>query len=106
MKKRFKKAVFAFFKDEILESFESKESVTVETITHTMEYVELKSVIDLTERHNPDPMEYERSLEQMRRALFDESMKHLIVNTRELFDYDSFGCRRIQASLFIGVKKL
>jgi hypothetical protein len=110
LKSRFKKALFAFFKDEILSSVGYNQPMqTIQHICKEMKMTEIRSEILLDERDNqrygmPANMVYEKSLEDARRRLFEESMKYIQVDEKSIIDQHIYPARAIRVSLFIGVR--
>ena len=110
LKSRFKKALFAFFKDEILSSVGYNQPMqTIQHICKEMKMTEIRSEIILDERDNqrygmPANMVYEKSLEDARRRLFEESMKYIQVDEKSIIDQNIYQARAIRVSLFIGIR--
>ena len=109
MKKRFKKALFAFFKDEILNAVmrveNSEHQTHVQFISKTLEFKELKVEIATMDRQSMNPRAYEDSLREARHVLIDEALKYIQVDESSVFDEDIYNERRIKCSLFIGIKQ-
>ena len=105
-KKRFKKALFAFFKEEILDAVTKKENSEIQTHVHfiskELEFKELRVEISTMDRGGMNHMIYEESLRDARRTLVEEALKHIQVDERSVFDQDIYDERRIKCSLFIG----
>jgi len=109
-KKRFKKALFAFFKDEIINSVGFNNSKKVIYVSKELNFVEIKSEIRIekSNRTNNMPFDYayEESLNKCRRDLFEEAMKHIQIDNQSVIRTNSYSndTRAIKVSLFIGTK--
>lgn len=114
-KERFKKALFAFFKTEILEAVEARKIQGVQYIPPMGKVIEtrlpyqLACMIDFDEERDPIgrniPMEVlmERKIENARQELFKEFVKHVEVESS--FLVPNFSRRReIRLSIYIGKK--
>jgi len=108
LKQRFKKALFAFFKDEILKSvgYEGKRTVFE---TKGVDFTEIRSEIMISQDHYPMyhqqmPFEYmyEEKLKQARQEIFEKAMDHIIIDERSVMDLGVFPHRAIKVSLFVG----
>jgi hypothetical protein len=110
IKSRFKKALFAFFKDEILSSVGYNQPMqTIQHICKEMKMTEIRSEILLSDRDSerygmPATVVYEKSLEEARRRLFEESMKFIQIDEKSVIDPHIYQARAIRVSLFIGVR--
>jgi hypothetical protein len=106
MKNRFKKALFAFFKDEILDAVKYNPLGNYETqvtvVSKTLNFEELKCEIAVSDRMNGDPRAYENSLREARTALIDKAMEFIQVDEQSVFDPNIYDERRIRCSLFVG----
>lgn len=111
MKNRFKKALFAFFKDEILNSVGYNGNVQVGKIVTTHENVkfhEIKAEILLDNRNEQmrygehTGVAYERALEDCKRSLFEESMKSIRIDEQSVMDSHIYDGRAIRVSLLVG----
>jgi len=110
LKSRFKKALFAFFKEEILSSVGYNQPMqTIQHICKEMRMTEIRSEILLSdvgsERYGlPANVVYEKSLEEARRRLFEESMKFIQIDEKSVIDPHIYPTRAIKVSLFVGVR--
>lgn len=108
IKQRFKKAIFAFFKDEILKSVGYNNPMQhIEIVSREMRFIEIRAEILLTESENyvePIGIAYERALEKAKKTLFEESMKYIEIETNSVMDSYIYNARGIKVSLFIGQK--
>lgn len=104
IKLRFKKALFAFFKDEILDLVGyNKDIHQVQLITKELKFTEIKSEIVLDGIDSqPIGLVYEKSLEKAKRKLFEESMKFIQIDESSIMDSHIYPHRVIKVSLFIG----
>ena len=106
MKNRFKKALFAFFKDEILDAVKYNPLGNYETqvtvVSKTLNFEELKCEIATSDRMSGDPRAYENSLREARAALIDKAMEFIKVDEQSVFDPNIYDERRIRCSLFVG----
>ena len=111
MKNRFRKALFAFFKDEILNSVGYNGSSQTSTIMVTEErvkFTEIKAEILLDNRGGqmghgePTVIAYERALEDCKQRLFDESMKSIRIDEQSIMDSHIYDGRAIRVSLLVG----
>jgi hypothetical protein len=110
LKSRFKKALFAFFKEEILSSVGYNQPMqTIQHICKEMRMTEIRSEILLSDRDSerygmPANVVYEKSLEEARRMLFEESMKFIQIDEKSVIDPHIYPTRAIKVSLFVGVR--
>ena len=110
LKSRFKKALFALFKEEILSSVGYNQSMqTIQHICKEMRMTEIRSEILLSDRDSerygmPANAVYEKSLEEARRRLFEESMKFIQIDEKSVIDPHIYPTRAIKVSLFVGVR--
>ena len=103
IKHRFRKALFAFFKDEIIK-------VTgivshIEMVSKELEFTHIRSEIILDDSRDmryPTGVLYEQALEECKVELFQEAIKHVHINESSVMESQMFGGRRIEVSLFIG----
>lgn len=108
LKSRFKKALFAFFKDEILNSVGYTGAIQqVQIVTKELKFTEIKSEILLDERDSqrygePIGIVYEKALENAKRRLFEESLKFIQVDEKSIMDSHIYPHRAIRVSLFVG----
>jgi glucose-6-phosphate-specific signal transduction histidine kinase len=108
MKHRFKKALFAFFKDEILNATDyGKPFETIQHVVSEVKFTELRSQIRLPQgiNYNDTQSTYERSLASCKHELFNEAMKHIKVDTESLMGRQQFRERVIEVSLLVGHNK-
>jgi hypothetical protein len=110
LKSRFKKALFAFFKEEILSSVGYNQPMqVVQHVCKEMRMTEIRSEILLDDRDNqrygvPANVIYEKSLDEARRRLFEESMKFIQIDEKSVIDPHIYPTRAIKVSLFVGVR--
>jgi len=109
LKNRFKKALFSFFKDEIMESVGfNGDVVEHQYITHQMKLTEIKAEIHIDENNSqmmhgkPSGLIYEEALEVAKKQIFEQSMKHIKVDTASIMDSHIYNGRVIKVSLFVG----
>ena len=106
LKERFKKAMFEFFRHEILEATKeySKQYITFET--KTLDFVELDASvkIDMLDdfRGMPIGHAYSIAVEKAKRRVISEAMKHVIVDSQSIFESINSPERTIRAALYIG----
>lgn len=108
LKARFKRALFAFFKDEILSSIgriESKEIYDEKGIKMTL----LQKEIVLNEREIYEKGAligeiYEVAMRKAKNELITEAIKFIQVDEKSLLDENVFWNRKIRISLFVGKK--
>jgi len=113
--KRLKKALFAFFKDEILQAVKANIHPIShhQIIAHQMEILEIKSSIVLSDdKHNngnldkysiPIALKYDRALQECKARLFEEVMNHAKIDERNLLDRNIYDTLSIDVSLYIGI---
>jgi hypothetical protein len=111
IKDRFKKALFAFFKDEILKNVGYNGDVRHVTICEThLKFTEIKAEILFDDKNEqvkyglPTGYIYEKALESARTKLFEETMKYVIVDKNSIIDQHLYTHRAIRLSLFVGIK--
>jgi len=103
MKRRFKKALFAFFKDEILNSVSPNPNCALGEIEYTTSGIDFKKISCEIQVKADHPGAYEYELQEARFKLTEEALKHVKVDRDSVFDPYISGTRRIKCSLFIGV---
>jgi hypothetical protein len=110
LKSRFKKALFAFFKEEILASVGyNKPMQTIQHVCKEMIMTEIRAEILLSdsdsERYGvPANVVYEESLKEARRKLFEESMNFINIDEKSVIDPHIYPTRAIKLSLFVGLR--
>jgi hypothetical protein len=109
LKLKFKRALFAFFKEEILNSVGHSGNIQqVQIATKELKYTEIKAEILLNENgishYNNEPIgiAYEKALEHAKEKLFNESMKFIQIENKSIMDSHIYPHRAIRVSLFIG----
>jgi septum formation topological specificity factor MinE len=99
LKRRFKKALFAFFKDEIINSVDFDEK---------SERIKSEIVIEESRQMNNMPFEYvyEEALNKCKHDLFQKVMKHIQIDNQSVMETNLYrnNTRAIRVSLFIGNK--
>lgn len=109
LKLKFKRALFAFFKEEILEAVGFKQPVErVEFISRELKFTQITTPIVLDERDtnfSPVGIAYEKALDQAKRKLFDESMKFIHIESKDVINSYVYPRREIRVSLFIGTNQ-
>lgn len=109
LKQRFKKALFAFFKTEILESVGAK-SPAIHTVVETrLPYriafsIRFDEEKDWHNRNMPLEVAVERSIEKAKEELFKEFVKHLEIEIHPLWEPTHRRRVEILLSCFIGKK--
>jgi hypothetical protein len=112
LKSRIKRALFAFFKDEILQSVGYDKPIQNQIIQHIckeMKMTEIRSeiLLDGMERYGmPVNVVYEKSLEEARKRIFEESMKFIQIDEKSVIDPHIYPHRSIKLSLFVGERYL
>lgn len=110
IKNRFKRALFSFFKEDILKEVGYDYGYKqVEFVCNEMKMVEIKSEILLADNSMslaPPHLLYEKELENCKRRLFEESMKYIKIDERSVMDSHIYDARAIRVSLFIGESHL
>lgn len=107
LKSIFKKALFAIFKDEILNLVGHTEYVPkIEHIPKKIEIIEIKFEI-LLEDSSKDMWEsinmiYEKALEEAKYKLFKEVTKYIQFDERSILSSNVYPHRIISGSLFVG----
>jgi len=111
LKRRFKKALFAFFKDEIINSVDFVEkSERINYVTKELNLITIKSeiVIEESRQMNNIPFEYvyEDALNKCKHDLFQKVMKHIQIDNQSVMETSLYrnNTRAIRVSLFIGNK--
>jgi hypothetical protein len=107
LKSRFKKALFAFFKDEILSSVGyNKPMQVVEHVCKEIRMTEISSEILLSDIPYGIPVNeiYKRALYEAKQRLFEESMKFIRIDEKTVIDSNIHRTRGIKISLFIGTR--
>ena len=105
LKARFKAAIFAFFKDEIMGI--GAEQRPFKAIESQLKFIELKAEILLKtdfDQRGIEPIEvfYERELKAIKHKLFIETLPHIKVDSAS-FLHEHPHSRKIQVSLFVGI---
>ena len=105
---RFKKALFAFFKDEILDAVKYNAIGNIETevvvVSNTLKFEKLTCEISVSDRMNGDPRHYENSLREARNSLVNKALEFIEIDEMSVFDPNIYDERRIKCSLFLGIK--
>ena len=109
LKIRLKKALFAFFKDEILSLVGFTEYIPkIKYIPKKMEITEIRFEILLKDDNKnmwiPINVTYEKALEEAKYKLFKEVTKHIQFDERTILSSNVYPHRIISGSLFVGVK--
>ena len=109
IKERFKKALFAFFKDEILKNVGYNGDVRHVTVSENcVRFTEIKAEILFDDKDEqvryglPAGYMYEKALEKARKTLFEESMKYVVIDKHSILDERVYPHRAIRISLFVG----
>ncbi len=108
IKLKFKRALFAFFKEEILNTVGYQKPFKQVEIKHSyLNVQELRADIIL----NNDPtlgkpllFEFEEAVYRAKEELFKESLKYCVVDSHSIFNPDIYNKTAIKVSLFIGTK--
>lgn len=105
LRKRIKNAVFAFFKEEILKCYEPPfEPIPAITDRRELQFKEVKAEFKIQEENFDERhFNYEASLLNCKRALFDELQEYIVVDPRSVID-EVYRERRIRLSIFVGMK--
>lgn len=103
---RFKKALFAFFKDEILKSVGADVENKVEVRNVKYNLIEISTQILLDEKISamPSMIVYEEALEKARQELFEKIMNYVIIDNHSVMDQYIYPHRKIRISLLLGIK--
>lgn len=114
IKQRFKKAIFAFFKDEILKEFSANNSEPEFTdkvykqVDSTIK-VELRQIgcaIDLDMGGEiPTDFFYEKACDKARRQLFDEFIKWVTIEGSVVLNPEYYHKRKIVFNAWVGIEK-
>ena len=122
LKQRFKKAIFAFFRNEILDlvgydlnnqnnqNMKFKQTSQHQIVNSEMKFTEIKTEILLNNNTNhgynePFSVFYEKELENAKMKLIENALKFIQVDTSYLIDkYIHPDHRKISLSLFVGNK--
>jgi hypothetical protein len=110
LKSRFKKALFAFFKDEILNSVGYNKPIqTIQHVCNEMRMTEIRTeiILDESKYHQCGTSVnqiYEYSLNDAKRKLFEESMKFIQIDEKSVIDPLYYSTRAITLKLFVGTK--
>ena len=107
LKLRFKKALFAFFKEEILESVGHIPTASPTVNISHLNFIEIKSKIILDDRNQmfePSNIVYERALEKCRKEIFEEAMKFVVVDEDTVINPIYYPHRAISVSLLVSKK--
>ncbi len=108
MKRRFKRAVFAFFKEEILDFIGYNTPIPkVELVSKELNFTEIKTQIILDENIQLNFREslskiYERALAQAKQTLFEKCLEFIVVDEKSIINNNSDSYKAINVSLFIG----
>lgn len=106
IKTRFKRALYGFFKEEILNSIGYSEPVKkIEFISKEMQIKELKAEFVLDDNSlmsQPFSYVWSRQLEKVKKDLFDECMNHIKIDSYSITDPRVSREKIIKVSLFIG----
>lgn len=104
IKKRFKNALFAFFREQLVNEFQS-EAITETGVRYLIEdqrveFKEIKTEVRIDPReHQYTPM-LDHAIEKAKEVLVEEAIKYTTVNTAEMFDGRKE--HRIVVTLFVG----
>ena len=109
LRKRFKKALFAFFKDEIMDAVGYSGTISHAVIKEA-NIIELKAeiILDRSTQKNlsiPIDIAYEYALSDAKKKLFEEAMKFIVIDSNSVFDPIVYPHRAIRLSLFVGKVK-
>ena len=119
LKHRIRKALFAFFKEEILEAVGSKDSLIfqpgaeiVRVDNKRVDFQELTFELGfdddrISERYGPQSVEMvlEKQLEKAKKDMFEEVLRYIHTDSQQLFERGLYGRRRIRLSLWVGKLK-
>lgn len=118
--RRFRKALFAFFKEEILSSVGNKDiplalqpsAELIKVDNKRVDFQELTCELSfdddrVTDRYGPQSVEMalEKQLEKVKKDMFEEVVKYIHTDSRQLFERGLYGRRRIRLSLWVGKLK-
>jgi len=110
-KLKFRRAIFGWFRDEIMESYKRNHCDTLIRSPYVIEDYKIDiqqlKIEMLIASYNEEEyhMNYDRSLRMAKEKLFNEAMKYLEVDVKSIFDEQVFTERKITASLFVGKTK-
>ncbi len=113
IKNRFRKALFSFFKEEILESVKPEPIIPYSDVgvsrygPRTMDLTKLSASINLGDQesmHEPAHVQYERQLDSLRKELFKKAMEFCHVEERSVTDPYLYDSREIIVNLYVGKK--
>jgi hypothetical protein len=110
LKLRIKKALFAFFQDEILKNVGYDGKVTeLSIVSKEMNFVEIKAEIMLEDLSTellrsgvPADIAYQKALENAKRRIFEQAMNHVIIDKNSVIDDRIYRHMAIKVSLFVG----
>ncbi len=107
-KERFRKALFAFFKEEILKEAAPQGPFEIQTIHHSqLKFHELRMEWRIAEerefKHIGRPIEfiYEGALNDARKRLFEQVMQYVQVDERTVLDPQLYDGRIFRATVFV-----
>ena len=120
LKQRYRKALFAFFKEEILEAVKSKDmpltfqpsAELIKVDNKRIDFQELTCELNFDDDRVSDrygsqsvQMVLEKQLEKVKKDMFEEVIKYIHTDSRELFERGLYGRRKIRLSLWVGKMK-
>lgn len=103
--RRVKRAIFAFFKDEILNAVGAYVPVQEHVVRHAkLELIEIDGEIRISNDHEiyGGARAYEESLEDMKKTLFRQAEKYFTIETSSVLDPHLYNERRIKCTLYVG----
>lgn len=113
LKDRFRKGLFAFFKEEILEAVTPPahslgDSIERNCIVERKIPYMIATTLDIDEERDiraygvPANIIFEKRIGQAREKLFEEFVKFVDVDSADLLRPDLYGRRRVRLSIFVG----
>ena len=114
IKERIKRALFGFFRNEIIKEFNHKNIVREEYKSDTLQFTTYTEEINLIEERylyrdmgdEPFGVTYERELDKMKHRLFNKVMDNVEVIQNSIFEPHVYpNARKIRVRIFIGNKK-
>ncbi|MCK9429312.1 MAG: hypothetical protein M0R17_04860 [Candidatus Omnitrophica bacterium] len=108
IKRRFKRALFSFFKDEIESSLNINkfQEATINYYSEQIDFKELEIKINFIDKEYPNKPAnyvYMESLLEAKRRLFDEVCKYIKIDNKSIMDERIWNAREIKANLFVGI---
>lgn len=106
LKEKFKRAIFAFFKEEILNAVEARpfpvREINISPLN--LKKLETQIIFDDDFGMTPVPILYHQAVQKARHELFEESLKYIEVDANSVISEKFYPKRCIRVSMYVGNK--